>query len=68
VALAELRGNTPQPLIHGRLPWMMDAHRKCVGDGKFRGAIRQLFERFQYRTFTLDEFLEVIGSGIMRGC
>jgi hypothetical protein len=68
VALADLRGNTPQPLIHGRLPWMMDAHRTCVGDVKFRAAIRQLFERFQYRTFTLDEFLEVIGSGIMRGC
>jgi hypothetical protein len=68
VPLADLRGNTPQPLIHGRLPWMMDAHRKCAGDSAFRAAIRELFARFRHQTFTLDEFLAVMGSGIMRGC
>lgn len=62
IPLTDLRGNTPQPLVHGRLPWMMDAHRKCVGDSSFRQAIRTLFEQYRYRTFTLDEFLGVMGG------
>ena len=62
VPLQELRGTTPQPLIHGRLPWMMDAHRKCIGDIPFREAIRRLFEQFRYRTFTLDEFVAAMGG------
>jgi hypothetical protein len=68
VPLDLLRGNTPQPLVHGRLPWMMDAHRRCVGDRRFRRAVRGLFERFRYRTFTLDEFLTAMGAGQPGSC
>jgi hypothetical protein len=68
VALADLRGNTPQPLIHGRLPWLMAAQRACLGDERFRAAIRRLFDEFRYRTFTLEEFREVMSGGNPAGC
>jgi hypothetical protein len=55
--LTELRGSTPQALIHGRLPWMMDALRASIGDTAFRRGIRLLFRRYRSRTFTLDEFI-----------
>jgi hypothetical protein len=57
--LTDLRGNSPQPLVHGRLPWRMDTLRKRIGDEAFRRGIRVLFERYRYRTFTLDQFIAV---------
>jgi hypothetical protein len=59
VALTDLKGNTPQPLIHGRLPWMMEALRGSIGDSAFRRGIRLLFHRYRSRTFTLDQFMSV---------
>jgi hypothetical protein len=59
LALADLRGNSPQPLIHGRLPWLMAAVRERIGDAAFRRAIRTLFDRYRCRTFTLDQFIAV---------
>ena len=57
--LTELRGSTPQPLVHGRLPWMMEALRHAIGDESFRRGIRALFTRYRARTFTLDQFFRV---------
>ena len=57
VALADLKGSTPQPLIHGRLPWVMDAVRHEIGDRAFRSGIRDLFRRYRYRTFTLEQLI-----------
>jgi hypothetical protein len=37
----------------------MDAVRQQVGDARFRAAVRELFGRFKFRTFTLDEFVAV---------
>jgi hypothetical protein len=59
LALADLRGSSPQPLIHGRLPWVMAAVRERIGDAAFRRAIRTLFDRYRCRTFTLDQFISV---------
>jgi hypothetical protein len=59
LVLTDLGGNSPQPLIHGRLPWVMAAVRERIGDAPFRRAIRTLFDRWRYRTFTLDEFIAV---------
>jgi hypothetical protein len=59
VATERLRGDSPQPVIHGKLPWRMDAVRELLGDARFRTAIRTLFARFRWRTFTLDEFGDV---------
>ncbi len=59
LALADLKGSTPQPLVHGRLPWMMETLRKSIGDAPFRRGIRLLFSRYRCRTFTLDQFASV---------
>ncbi|OFW05982.1 MAG: hypothetical protein A3H96_00140 [Acidobacteria bacterium RIFCSPLOWO2_02_FULL_67_36] len=59
ISIERLTGNSPQPVIHGRLPWLMDRVRKEIGDARFRAAIRTLFTRFRWRTFTLDEFVSV---------
>jgi hypothetical protein len=59
LALADLKGSSPQPLIHGRLPWVMAAVRERIGDAAFRRAIRTLFDQYRWRTFTLDQFISV---------
>jgi hypothetical protein len=64
LALGELKGNSPQPLIHGRLPWVMAAVRERVGDAVFRRAIRTLFDRYRYRTFTLDQFISIFEDAV----
>ncbi len=54
---AYLRGNTPQKLVHGKYPWLMQVMRERLGDEAFRRGIRLLFTRFRYRTFSMDEFI-----------
>ncbi len=60
---SELRGNTPQELIHGKYPWLMHLVRYVVGDSSFRKAMRLVFERFRYRTFPMNEFISVLEEG-----
>ncbi len=60
---SELRGNTPQELIHGKYPWLMHLVRYVVGDSSFRKAMRLVFERFRYRTFSMNEFISVMEEG-----
>ena len=57
IAPAHLTGRSPQPAIHGDLPWRMDALRKAIGASHFDAAVRRLFRTYRWRTFTLDEFI-----------
>jgi hypothetical protein len=59
IAPASLTGSSPQPAIHGDLPWRMDAVRRAIGGARFRAAIQRLFRIYRWRTFTLDEFVAV---------
>ncbi len=59
----DLRGNTPQKLVHGKYPWLMHLLRYVVGDTAFDRAIRLVFERFQFRTFSMDEFVSTLEEG-----
>ncbi len=38
---------------------LMASLRAAIGDDAFRRGIRLLFERYRYRTFTLDQFISV---------
>jgi hypothetical protein len=60
---SELRGNTPQKLIHGKYPWLLHIVRSAVGDSAFRKALKLVFHRFQYRTFSMNEFISTLEEG-----
>ncbi|MFQ6115530.1 MAG: hypothetical protein ACE5NG_15835, partial [bacterium] len=53
----QLRGNTPQEIVHGKYPWLMHILRYVEGDSAFHKAMRLLFKRFQFRTFSMSEFV-----------
>jgi hypothetical protein len=57
VPYTRLRASTPQKIVHGKYPWLMQVMRERCGDHGFRRGIRLLFERYRYRTFTMDEFI-----------
>ena len=59
----ELRGNTDQALIHGKYPWLMHLVRYVVGDRRFESGLRLVFERFRYRSLSMDEFLATLEEG-----
>ena len=60
--LADLKGNTPQPFIHGKYPWLMSALHQELGDPAFRHALKKLFAEYRYRTFTINQFVEVFAA------
>ena len=60
---SELRGNTPQKFIHGKYPWLMHIVRSVVGDSAFRNALKLVFQRFQYRTFSMSDFISTLEEG-----
>ena len=49
--------------VHGRLPWLMHLLRFSVGDAAFDRALRLLFERWLFRSFTLEEFVATLAEG-----
>jgi len=57
VAYTELRGNTPQAIVHGKYPWLTHVLRLGIGDDAFRRRIRELFQKYSRRTFTMQEFI-----------
>jgi len=57
VPLAELRGSTPQKIVHGRYPWLMHLLRFAIGDAAFRAGVRRLNEQYRFGTFSLDELV-----------
>ncbi len=57
VAYTELKGNTPQAIVHGKYPWLMHVLRLGMGDEAFRRGIRELFQKYSGRTFTMQEFI-----------
>lgn len=59
----ELTGSTPQEIVHGKYPWLMHLLRYIVGDEKFGKAMRLIFKKFRFRTFTMDEFITVLEEG-----
>ena len=63
VLYPDLRGNTPQKFIHGKYPWLLYLVRSVVGDSAFGNALRLVFSRFQYRTFSMSEFISTLEEG-----
>jgi len=63
VPYTELRGNTPQKIVHGKYPWLMHLVRYTVGDSAFSVALRLLFERYRHRTFSIGEFISTLEEG-----
>lgn len=59
----ELTENTPQKIIHGKYPWLMHLIRYQVGYEKFIKALKLIFNKFRFRTFTFEEFIAVIEEG-----
>jgi hypothetical protein len=53
----QLRGNTPQAIVHGKYPWLLHVLRYRMEDAAFRRGLRELFTRYRFRTFTMDEFI-----------
>jgi hypothetical protein len=60
---SELRGNTPQKFIHGKYPWLLHVVRSVVGDSAFQSALKLVFQRYQYRTFSMSEFISTLEEG-----
>ena len=63
VLYKDLKGNTPQKIVHGKYPWLMHVLRFVVGDAPFQRAMKLLFERFSFRTFTMDEYIATLEEG-----
>lgn len=57
------RGRYWGNFVHGRLPFLMHLLRFAVGDSAFARANRLLFERWRFRSFTLDEFVATLAEG-----
>ena len=65
-AIGELHGSTPQAIVHGKYPWLLHLLRFATGDDAFRRALRDLFVRYRYRAFTLDEMVSSFESSTGR--
>lgn len=52
-----------QAVIHGKYPWLMHLIRYVVGDDGFKRAMKLLFERFEFRTFSMEEFVATLEEG-----
>ncbi|MHB2148449.1 M1 family metallopeptidase [Calditrichota bacterium LG25] len=63
VAYHELNGATPQKIVHGKYPWLMHLLRFAVGDEPFRKGMRLLFDRYRFRTFSMQEFIKTMEEG-----
>lgn len=57
------RGPLSGNFIHGRLPWLMHLLRFAVSDSAFNRGVRLLFDRWRFRSFTLDEFVATLAEG-----
>jgi hypothetical protein len=57
------RGPLAGNFIHGRLPWVMHLLRFAVGDTAFDRGLRLLFQRWRFRSFTLEEFAATLAEG-----
>jgi hypothetical protein len=57
------RGPLSGNYIHGRLPWLMHVVRFAVGDSAFRRAVRLVFDRYRFRSFTIEEFVATLSEG-----
>jgi hypothetical protein len=62
-ALTAPRGPQGENFVHGRLPWVMHLLRFAVGDSAFSRGVRLLFDRWRFRSFTLDEFVATLAEG-----
>ncbi len=60
------RGPRSSNYVHGRLPWLMHLLRFAVGDAAFDRALRLLFDRWRFRSFTLEEFVATLAEGAGR--
>jgi len=59
----DLRGNTPQKLIHGKYPWLLHLVRYVTGEKAFRSGLQLLFRRYRDSTFTMDRFVSTLEDG-----
>jgi aminopeptidase N len=66
VPYTALRGSTSQDIVHGRYPWLMQVLRYVVGDQAFRRAMRLLFDRYRFGTFSMDELVATLEEGTGR--
>jgi hypothetical protein len=57
------RGPLAGNFVHGRLPWVMHLLRFAVGDSAFARGVRLLFDRWRFRSFTLEEFTATLAEG-----
>jgi hypothetical protein len=57
------RGPLAGNFVHGRLPWVMHVLRFAVGDSAFGRGVRLVFDRWRFRSFTLDEFVATLAEG-----
>jgi hypothetical protein len=62
-SLTAPRGPQGENFVHGRLPWLMHLLRFAVGDSAFDRGVRLLFDRWRFRSFTLDEFVATLAEG-----
>ena len=60
VPYADLKGDTPQKIIHGKYPWLMHVLRYVVGDSAFNKAMKLVFQRYQFRTFSMAQFVSTL--------
>ena len=63
VLYSDLRGNTPQAIVHGKYPWLMHLVRYVVGDSAFHKAMMLVFDRLKFRSFSMDEFISTLEEG-----
>ena len=64
--ISELRGSTPQAIVHGKYPWLLHVLRFDLGDQVFLRAMHQLFQRYRFRAFTLDELVRSLEASTGR--
>jgi hypothetical protein len=57
------RGPQGGNVVHGRLPWLMHLLRFAVGDSAFARGTRLVFDRWRFRSFTLDELVATLAEG-----
>jgi hypothetical protein len=57
------RGPLRENFVHGRLPWLMHVLRFAVGDSAYDRGMRLLFDRWRFRSFTLEEFVATLAEG-----
>lgn len=57
------RGPLAGNFVHGRLPWLMHLLRFAVGDTAFDRGVRLLFDRWRFRSFTIEELANTLAEG-----